>query len=356
MAKLSIIVPTYNEVESLPFLADRIHACLCDFDYELIIVDDNSPDGTGALAEELAKEKPIKVIHREGKLGLASAVIDGFNHASGDVLGVIDADLQHPPEYIPELFRAIDGADIVIASRYVNGGGVEGWTFTREFISRGAKFAPQFLFAKVRSVKDPLSGFFLFRKKAIEGIELNPIGYKILLEILVRGNHSEVAEVPYVFKGRERGTSTFNATEQVNYLKHLWRLIRSEHETRRFVKFCLAGGSGVLINLGLLALLTEVIGVFYVLSAAIAIEASILNNFTWNELWTFRDRRTSTSSAVGVRLAKFNSISLVGLGIQIGLLLLFTEVVGFYYIVSAMIGIITATAFNFVFNKWWTWQ
>ena len=121
MAKLSIIVPTYNEVESLPFLADRIHACLCDFDYELIIVDDNSPDGTGALAEELAKEKPIKVVHREGKLGLASAVIDGFNQASGDVLGVIDADLQHPPEYIPELFRAIDGADIVIASRYVDG-------------------------------------------------------------------------------------------------------------------------------------------------------------------------------------------------------------------------------------------
>ena len=356
MAKLSIIVPTYNEVESLPFLADRIHACLCEFDYELIIVDDNSPDGTGALAEELAKEKPIKVVHREGKLGLASAVIDGFNQASGDVLGVIDADLQHPPEYIPELFRAIDGADIVIASRYVDGGGVEGWTITREFVSRGAKFAPQFLFAKIRSVKDPLSGFFLFRKKAIEGIELNPIGYKILLEILVRGNHSEVAEVPYVFKGRERGASTFNATEQVNYLKHLWRLIRSEHETRRFVKFCLAGGSGVLINLGLLALLTEVIGVFYVLSAAIAIEASILNNFTWNELWTFRDRRTPTSSAVGVRLAKFNLISLVGLGIQIGLLLLFTEVVGFYYIVSAMIGIITATAFNFVFNKWWTWQ
>ncbi len=356
MAKLSIIVPTYNEAESLPFLADRVHTCLSDYDYELIVVDDNSPDGTGALAEELAQEKPIKVVHREGKLGLASAVIDGFRHASGDVLGVIDADLQHPPEHIPELFQAIDGADIAIASRYVDGGGMEGWTFIREFISRGAKYAPQFLFAKIRTVKDPLSGFFLIRKETIKDVELNPVGYKILLEILVKGNHNEVAEVPYVFKGRERGTSTFNTTEQVNYLKHLYRLIRHEHETRRFAKFCLAGSNGVLVNLGLLALLTEVFGLFYVLSAAIAIEASIINNFTWNELWTFRDRRTSTSSPIGVRLVKFNLISLVGLGIQIGLLLLFTEVVGLYYMFSQIIGIIIATAFNFVFNKWWTWQ
>ena len=356
MAKLSIIVPTYNEAESLPFLADRVHACLSEYDYELIVVDDNSPDGTGELAEVLARDKPIKVVHREGKLGLASAVIDGFGHAEGDILGVIDADLQHPPEHIPELFQAMDGADIAIASRYVDGGGMEGWTFIREFISRGARYAPQFLFAKIRTVKDPLSGFFLFRRETIEDVELNPVGYKILLEILVKGNHNQVAEVPYVFKGRERGTSTFNTTEQINYLKHLYRLIRHEHETRRFVKFCMAGGSGVMVNLGLLALLTEVFGLFYVLSAAIAIEASIINNFTWNELWPFRVRRTSTSSPLGIRLAKFNLISLVGLGIQIGLLLLFTEVVGLYYMISQIIGIITATAFNFVFNKWWTWQ
>ena len=125
LAKLSIIVPTYNEVESLPYLVDRVHACLFDLDYELVVVDDNSPDGTGALAEELAREKPIKVVHREGKLGLASAVIDGFGHASGDVLGVIDADLQHPPEHIVKMYEAMGEADIVIASRYVDGGGVE---------------------------------------------------------------------------------------------------------------------------------------------------------------------------------------------------------------------------------------
>ncbi|MFP3975913.1 MAG: glycosyltransferase, partial [Dehalococcoidia bacterium] len=124
--KISIIVPTYNEKGNLPNLADRVHNSLCDMDYELIIVDDNSPDGTGALAEELSREKPIKVVHRQGKLGLASAAIEGFRHADGDVLGVIDADLQHPPEKIPDLLQKIGGADVAIASRYVDGGGVEG--------------------------------------------------------------------------------------------------------------------------------------------------------------------------------------------------------------------------------------
>ncbi len=356
VAKLSIIVPTYNEAESLPFLADRVDACLSDYEYELIVVDDNSPDGTGALAEELARDKPIKVVHREGKLGLASAVIDGFKHAEGEILGVIDADLQHPPENIPSLLEGMGQADVVIASRYVDGGGVEDWTFARESISRGARVLPQFLFANIRNVGDPLSGFFLFKRSVIDGVTLNPIGYKILLEILIKGNHNCVVEVPYVFTGRERGTSTFNTTEQVNYLKHLWRLIRSDKEAERFLKFCLVGLSGVLVNLGLLWLLTESVGLYYVLSYIIAIEASIINNFAWNELWTFRDRRVSSQGVVGGRFAKFNFISLLGLGIQVGLLLLFTEVVGLYYIVSAIIGIIVATMFNFIFNKWWTWQ
>ncbi len=356
MTDLSIIVPTYNEVESLPFLVDRIHNCLAGFDYELVVVDDNSPDGTGALAEELARQKPIKVIHRKGKLGLASAVIEGFQQASGDIIGVIDADLQHPPEHIPEMFKAMGKADIVIASRYVKGGGTEGWTFMREFISRGARLIPHFLFAKIRYIKDPLSGFFLFRKKVIAGATLNPVGYKILLEILIKGNHADVVEVPYVFKGREMGVSNFNTTEQINYLKHIYRLIRSERETERFIKFCMVGLSGVVVNLGILALLTEVAGLFYAFSNAIAVELSIINNFAWNEVWTFRDRRTSAHRSVAGRMMKFNLVCLMGFGINEGILILFTEIAGLYYILSAILGIIAATLFNFILNKWWTWK
>ncbi len=235
--KISIIVPTYNERENLHKLAHRVHNSLCDLDYELIIVDDNSPDGTGDLAEELSREKPIKVVHRQGKLGLASASIEGFRNAEGDVLGVIDADLQHPPEKIPDLLRQIGGADLAIASRYVDGGGVEGWTFTRKVISRVAKIIPQFLFAKIRPVKDPLSGFFLFKSKVIEDVELNPIGYKILLEILIKGKYKSMMEVPYTFQEREKGTSCFNTAEQINYARHLLRLIYKARETERFIKY-----------------------------------------------------------------------------------------------------------------------
>jgi len=212
------------------------------------------------------------------------------------------------------------------------------------------------LFAKIRKVKDPLSGFFLFKKDVIKDVVLNPVGYKILLEILVKGNHHGVIEVPYVFQGRERGASTFNTAEQVNYLKHLYRLARHEKETERFIKYCMVGLSGVLVNMGLLALLTEGLGLFYAVSAIVAIEASILNNFTWNELWTFRDRRISVPVSIMARALKFNLISLIGLGINIGILLLLTEVAGMYYIISELFGIIAATLFNFMLNKWWTWQ
>ncbi|MFO8009172.1 MAG: glycosyltransferase family 2 protein [Dehalococcoidia bacterium] len=356
MPGLSIVVPTYNEVESLPLLAERVHNSLAGLDYELIVVDDNSPDGTGDLAEELAREKPIKVIHRKGKLGLASAVIEGFRQASGEVLGVIDADLQHPPEQIPELLRAVDKADIVIASRYVRGGGVEEWSFSREFISRVAKIVPHFLFARIRQVKDPLSGFFLFKKDVIEGVSLQPIGYKILLEILVKGNYAEVAEIPYVFRGREKGKSTFNRAEQVNYLKHLYRLIRSENETERFIKFCLVGASGVLVNEGIYWLLTRPGGLKDLVAVIISIEAAIVSNFILNDIWTFRDRRTGGPGSASFRAIKFNLICGAGAVINFGVFYGLTRGLSLFDMLALLFGIVVAMSFNFILNKWLTWQ
>jgi dolichol-phosphate mannosyltransferase len=225
--KLSLVTPTYNEASNITNLTDRLRSTLAFTNYELIIVDDNSPDGTGQIADNLAQTyENIHVVHRVGKMGLASAVIEGFNAATGDVLGVIDADLQHPPEKVHNLYYGMGTADIVIASRYIKDGGVQGWSRTREIISRGAKILPQLLFSRVRNVADPLSGFFLFKRSVIEDVELQPIGYKILLEILVRGHYRDVLEIPYVFVERKHGQSNFNTTEQINYLKHLWRLMR----------------------------------------------------------------------------------------------------------------------------------
>ncbi len=354
LTKISIIAPTYNEIESLPVLVDRIHNCLAGIDYELVVVDDNSPDGTGELAEELALTNPIKVVHRRGKLGLASAVIEGFQQASGDIIGVIDADLQHPPENILDLLDGMGEADIVVACRYMDGGGVEGWTFTREYISRGAKIIPHFLFAKIRYVKDPLSGFFLFRKKVIEGVDLNPIGFKILLEILIRGNHNSVAEVPYVFVGRELGTSTLNSTEQINYLKHLWRLTLSEKEPERFIKYCLVGGTGVLVNEGIYWMLTRWGNMVDVAAVIISIEISIITNFFLNDFWTFRDRREE--GTIINRAFKFNSICGAAAVMNFGIFFFLTRVFHMFDMLALLIAIGIAMVFNFVFNKLLTWR
>lgn len=354
--ELSLIVPTYCERQNIAILIERVHEFLSHDSYELIVVDDNSPDGTSELAKSLSQKYPVSVINRRNERGLASAVVDGFKQAKGEILGVIDADLQHPPEILPELLKEIrSGAEVAIASRYVEGGGSEGWSMKRKIISKGARVLAELLLPSLRGIKDPLSGFFLLRRKVIDGVGLSPTGYKILLEVLVRGKPSEVAEVPYTFRERERGESNLNAGEGINYLKHLYRLAGSGGPIR-FIKFCSVGLSGVFVNEGLLWLLTEGLGLYYVLSAAIAIETSILTNFVLNDIWTFRDRRSPGVKSVLRRGLKFNLVSIGGLGINMAILLTFTEVLGISYLISNLIGIAGATAWNFTINTLWTWR
>jgi dolichol-phosphate mannosyltransferase len=284
-------------------------------------------------------------------------VVSGFNQARGVVLGVIDADLQHPPEFIPALLKAIhNGADVAIASRYIPGGGIEGWTFKRRVISKGAKLPANLLLSSARKIKDPLSGFFLFKTKVIDGAVLSPTGYKILLEVLVRGNAKHVVEVPYTFKERERGKSNLTAKEQVNYLKHLYRLAWDDGGIKRFIKFCIVGVSGFAVNVGLLALFVEVAGMNKVWAQIPSYQISILTNFAFNELWTFSDRRTPGMKPFLMRAIKFNLVSQVGWGINLGVYYLALNLAGIYYIVSQIIAIAVATMWNFFSNVIWTWK
>ncbi len=354
--ELSLIVPTYCERQNIVTLIERVHKSLLQNSYELIVVDDNSPDGTSELAQSLSKDYPVRVITRRNERGLASAVVDGFKQAGGEILGVIDADLQHPPEILPELLgRVRSGAEVAIASRYVKGGGSESWSMNRKIISRASKVLAALLLPSIRGIKDPLSGFFLLRREVIGGVELSPTGYKILLEVLVKGKAREIAEVPYIFREREKGKSNLSTGEGINYLKHLYCLARLGG-TIRFIKFCLVGLSGVLVNEGLLWLLTESFGLFYMLSAAIGIETAILTNFSLNEIWTFRDRRSPGTKSVLGRGLKFNLVSIGGLGINVAILWTFTEFVGVSYLVSNLIGIAGATMWNFTVNTLWTWR
>lgn len=224
---LSVIVPTYMERESITELIDGIESSLERLPFEVIVVDDSSPDGTAERAEDLnMRYGNIKVIKREGKLGLSSAVLDGFEKAGAEVLGVMDADLQHPPELLPEMYGKIsDGYDLVVASRYVEGGEIEGLGLGRRIVSRGATALAHFLLPGSRRVRDIVSGFFMLKRGVIAGVELRPVGYKILLEIVVRGKYDSVAEVPYTFKPRRSGKSSLTLREIWNYMVHIWRLL-----------------------------------------------------------------------------------------------------------------------------------
>ncbi len=228
---LSIIVPTYNERGALPELLRRLHATFLQarLDGEIIVVDDASPDGTAALADELAARYPVRVLRRPGKLGLASAVLDGIKLARGDLIAVMDADLSHPPEALVPMLRAIeDGADLAVGSRYVAGGGMEDWPWSRQVVSKGANL----LTWGLTRVHDATSGFFLVRRTALDAVPLNPIGFKIGLEVIARARYRRCVEVPYRFTDRKHGLSKFTRREVLAFLKQL-AILYSEKWGRR---------------------------------------------------------------------------------------------------------------------------
>lgn len=192
-------------------------------EWELVVVDDGSPDGTADLAEALGRVHPVRVVRRAGKAGLASAVVAGFAAAKGDTLVVMDADLSHPPEVVPQLLAALDGgADLAIGSRYVKGGGAMDWPMRRRVVSRVACLMGNALVP----VRDSTSGFFALRRPVIDGVKLNPIGFKIGFEVMARGRYQRAVEVPYVFRDRELGRSKFGRREIGQYLIQLGQVAR----------------------------------------------------------------------------------------------------------------------------------
>jgi dolichol-phosphate mannosyltransferase len=221
-AALSVIVPTYNERDSLPVLLARLAHVAPGVVREVVVVDDGSPDGTGALAEELAGTAPvpIRVVHRPGKAGLASAIMAGVAVARGATVTVMDADLSHPPELLPDLAAAIaGGADIAVASRYVPGGGIEAWPVLRRIVSRVATALTRVGLGL--PMRDPLSGYFAVRRTMLTADAYRQLGYKLLIEILATHRRARVVEVPYRFVDRGRGASKLSSGEIVNFLRLL---------------------------------------------------------------------------------------------------------------------------------------
>jgi dolichol-phosphate mannosyltransferase len=354
---LSIVIPTYNEQDNIVPLVERLDRTLNGHNYEILFVDDNSRDGTVKAIESLASRFPVKALVRKNERGLATAVLHGIKFARGNIIGVMDADLQHPPEVIAALLQAIEnGADLAIGSRYVPGGGCPNWGTMRKIISKGALILAHLFLPSSRQVKDPMSGLYMFRRRGIENIDFQPTGYKILLEMLIMGHFQKVVEVPFIFEDRSSGRSKMKARQQIDYLKHIFSLMRRKGELLRLLKFIGVGLSGVAVNQFLLWLLTEFGGLQYYISSIFAIEASIISNFFLNDRFTFSDRRTGKTRSFLLRLLKFNLTCAAGAGIQWGLLVLFTSVFGFHYLVSNLIGILVAFIWNYILSLIWTWQ
>ncbi|HEX5069366.1 MAG TPA: polyprenol monophosphomannose synthase [Vicinamibacterales bacterium] len=220
-AELSVVIPTYNERDRLAELVARLFAATdaARIALELVVVDDNSPDGTGQIADELAKNYRLRVVHRAGKLGLGTAVVAGFNVASADLVGVMDADFSHPPELLPVLFRAFHetGADVAVASRYIPGGSTPNWPVKRKIMSRFACL----LARPLSPIRDAASGFFLIRHSIAKQVTIKAGGFKICLELIVRGWPRKLVELPYTFEDRELGESKMSTREAAGYLFQL---------------------------------------------------------------------------------------------------------------------------------------
>ncbi|HJX04450.1 MAG TPA: glycosyltransferase family 2 protein [Thermoplasmata archaeon] len=359
-----MIVPTYNERGNVDELLKRIFdACQgAGIDVEILIVDDNSPDGTASRAEELAAQYPVRTIRRAGKLGLSSAVTEGYASAMGEILVVMDADLSHPPEKIPEMVSLIRSgkAKMVIGSRYVKGGGAENWPFYRKLVSKGATFLSRGL----TKVKDPMSGFFAVKREVVEGVELNPVGYKIGLEVIVKGKHDGmVSEVPILFANRKAGSSKLGGSEMLKYIDHVSMLYEHRHFwLGKYLKFAFIGGIGALINLAVLWLAHEVFFVYYLWAATIAFVVADTNNYIWNRLWTFKSK-----AKIQFQYFQFLVVSVVGLLLNLSLLWLMVDnalpamgvemdKASLLLLASQVVAIFVVSLFNFGVNSLWTFR
>ncbi|WP_019499506.1 glycosyltransferase [Pseudanabaena sp. PCC 6802] len=373
---LSLVVPTYNERPNIQTLVERISKLLdpvLEGFYELIVVDDDSPDRTWELAQALCNDYPqLTVIRRQQERGLSTAVIRGWQAAAGQILGVIDSDLQHPPEILLQMLTALKGgADLVVASRHIEGGGVSDWGFIRRFLSRGAQLLGLIILPNaIGRVSDPMSGYFMVRRDAVIGRDLDPIGYKILIEVLGRCQIDRIAEIGYVFQERQEGASKVTWKQYVEYIQHLIRLRsrgrleklkqRFEVPIKRFVRFGLVGLSGVFVDMAIFYLLHDpaALGLPLTRSKVVAAEVAIVNNFLWNDLWTFRDissQQRGWSKRIK-RFIKFNLVCLLGLFLNVLIVNVLVNYFNLHYLIANLIAIAIVTVWNFWINLKLSWR
>ena len=402
---VSIIVPTYNESHNILGLIESIERSVPrSLLSEVVVVDDNSPDKTGEIVETYSEETSkrdinqaikkrqpyrtniegdgnkmldssncdLKVIHRPEKKGLVSAILEGIKSSKGQFILVMDADFSHSPSLIPNMVHELmnSDVDIVVASRYVEGGRIRGWPLRRRLISKGAVKLAQYGLPIKKGIKDPMSGFFGLKRHVLDNIKIDSAGYKILLEILVKANNVRVKEIPYTFTNRTLGKSKLDNTVVWDYIKALYHLYRygqksgnsmnwlSRVKKRRTVlflskagRFYTVGASGLLLNYFVSVLLfnSSLASFGYIQATIGGIIVSNISNFILNKAWTFEDRDFAPRKTLR-QYGLFAAITSGGAGIQLGVLHLLLQS-GFSYEISLLMAVSIASVSNFLLNK-----
>ena len=365
MNAASIVIPTYNEVENIRSLIEKLVSQ--SENYRIIVVDDNSPDGTAQVVQELARNCRNIILHqRPGKLGIGSAIRDGLEKALAfpDCCYIVtmDADLSFDPQDIPRLLKAAEEghSSLVQGSRYVKGGGIIGWNAFRKMQSRVANFIAKSLLGLPNEVT---SCFRLYTREGarvvIEDSQALDYGFLVAATLAIKSRGLKIEEVPIIFTNRVNGKSKLKLSDALVWFGVIFRLF-IYHQIRKgthkaLLKFCVVGTLGILLNMGILWILTEYIGIFYTISAILGIEASILFNFGLNNYWTFRTGNQREAN-IPLRILKYNLICLTGTTLNLGILTLMTEAFGIYYLISNLFGIAAAVLWNYVGSIKWVWQ
>lgn len=373
----SLIIPTYNERENLEELISSSTNILnkLKIKYEIIIADDNSPDQTWKVASELSKDFPsIRVIRRFRNRGLTPSVLEGMESAVGNILGVMDADLQHDISVLPQMLEECKSHDLVIGSRYTDSNTKNSLSFLRKILSKSGTFFARVLLGL--KISDPLSGYFLVKRDVFKELssDINAKGFKILLQIVGRNSNLKIKEIPYSFSERKKGSTKLNEEVAIDFLSELFSLRFKKKVSSRFVRYSITGLSGVFINLFGQSISHIILGVEPIsynsnefslpgISVAIGFSLSVINNFYWNNRWTFRDKKLSGIYANVWGLINYFIITCVGFLIQFSvwrfLIGVFLNSFGYsdkFTYLANLVGVLTATTWNYYVSKNFMWK
>lgn len=356
---LSIIVPTLNERDNVRELINRLDRCLSGLAWEVVFVDDDSRDGTVDVLRRLSRaDQRVRLLHRIGRRGLASAVVEGILATTSPAVAVLDCDLQHDETLLPRMLERLhdSNCDVVVASRYLQSGSVGDWAEQRRFVSRVAtKLAGLLLRAQL---SDPMSGFFMIRRTAFDQVvrRLSNQGYKILLDILLSAPHGlRVEEVPYTFRSRLRGESKLDTAAVLDYLALLIDKAIGHVIPLRFVMFACVGAMGLVVHLSVLASLNRGLGVGFAAANLTAALCAMTFNFFLNNLLTYRDMRLHGFWPILRGLVSFAAVCAIGTAANVGIAVVLFEQKYTWWL-AGLAGIFMGAVWNYTATSIFTWR